>query len=96
MNQENETCISWNDSVVADCSFCRQFSLIKIHLLHLYCHDYNHKIQKCFLKKEKSFLSVKKEYNLQKHQKIPMSNSKSNEKCTRPLLYTENYKTFLR
>ena len=46
MNQENKTHISWNVSVVANCSFCRQFSLIKIHLLHLYCHDYNHKIQK--------------------------------------------------
>lgn len=54
------------------------------------------KFKNVFLKKKKSFLSVKKKYNLQKHQKIPMSNSKSNEKCTRPLLYTENYKPFLR
>ena len=30
-------------------------NLIKIHLLHLYCHDYKHKVQKCFLKKEKKF-----------------------------------------
>lgn len=93
MNQENKTHISWNVSVVANCSFCRQFSLIKIHLLHLYCHDYNHKIQKFFKKK---FSFSQKKYNLQKPQKIPMSNSISDKKCTRPLLYTENYKTFLR
>lgn len=55
------------------------------------------KFKNVFLKKKKKvFFQSKKKYNLQKHQKIPMSNSKSNEKCTRPLLYTENYKPFLR
>lgn len=68
--------------VVANCTFCKQFNLIKVYLLHF--------LLSWLTQSSKNFFHQKNT----RHQKISVSSNKSNEKCVRALQW--KLQTFLR